>query len=206
MSRASAWFFERVQQAHFYQELHRQAVSLLPPAQAGQRWFDVGCGPGLLAHLAQARGYQATGFDVDAAMLARAQRSRRSAAQFRQASLQTLASDHGQAQVVSAASLLYVVPDAALALAQLLAAVAPGGVLLVVETSPAMAAASRPAPHAQGPGAWALPLWAWTRRHRPAVEVAQLCPPGWWVAQRAPLLEGWVHALVLRQHKASCWA
>ena len=209
MSQFSAWFFGQVQQAGFYRELHAQAVALLPTGQ-GQAWFDVGCGAGLVATLAQARGYRATGFDPDAAMLHQArQRSSahrageaRTAPQFVQAGLSLdLATRHGQAPVVSAASLLRVLPDRAAALAQLCALVAPGGRLLLVETSALMASGQtlpgHPRPRASGRKPWVLPLWQLSRRGRPAVPVPALLPPGWQVDQHQPLLAGWVDAWLL---------
>ncbi len=79
MGSLSARFFDYIQEADFYRDLHREAVALLP-AGAGQTWFDIGCGPGLVARLAHARGYDAVGFDLDADVT-RLARKRSTAAQ-----------------------------------------------------------------------------------------------------------------------------
>ena len=74
MSQLAARFFNYVQGAEFYRDLHQQAVSLLPPG-SGSLWLDVGCGPGLLTRLAAEHGYQATGFDIDPTMIAQAKKN-----------------------------------------------------------------------------------------------------------------------------------
>jgi ubiquinone/menaquinone biosynthesis C-methylase UbiE len=60
--------FSWLQGADFYRDLHRQAVACLPHG-AGSQWIDMGCGPGLVARLAAARGYAATGVDSSAGMV-----------------------------------------------------------------------------------------------------------------------------------------
>jgi SAM-dependent methyltransferase len=199
MSQLSAWWFSQVQAAHFYIEVHKQAVALLGPGQ-GQTWFDIGCGPGLVTRLAKASGHQAQGFDLDPAMVVQARRlAGPQGPRFEASALDQ--TRHGQADVVSAASLLQVLPDRAAGLRQLLAAVAPGGRLLVVETSARMAQASadwwQPG-LATGRGAWILRVWARVRRGRPAVDVAALCPPGYSV-QAHPLLGGLVTAWIVQR-------
>ena len=56
--------FTWLQGADFYRELHREAVEALPRG-SGETWLDVGTGPGLVARLAAANGYRATGIDAD---------------------------------------------------------------------------------------------------------------------------------------------
>lgn len=201
MSRLSAHFFGYVQDAGFYRDLHREAVALLPPG-TGQTWFDIGCGPGLVARLAHERGYSSVGFDLDAEMikLARRRSTRAAGPRYLESSLSDLVARHGRADVVSAASLLSVVPDRSAALNQLLGAVSPGGSLLVVETSQTMSsppAGFRQRDFAQGRRAWVLGLWAQVRRGRTAVDVEALCPRGYH-AHRQVLLGGLVNAWLVQ--------
>ena len=175
MSRLSARLFNHVQGAAFYTGLHRQAVELLPPG-GGRRWFDVGCGPGLVTRLAAERGYRATGFDVDPAMIAQARRNAPSV-QFVLAGLAELAHSGRKADVVSAASLLAVLGDRPKALQHLLSCLTDDGVLLVIEPSGRMTPTAAWAALSRGNlGARASMLmpWAWTRREGNAVEEATL--------------------------------
>ncbi len=59
--------------ADFYRATHAEAVALLPTGQ-GRTWLDVGCGPGLVARLAAARGYTARGVDAAPGMIRKARR------------------------------------------------------------------------------------------------------------------------------------
>lgn len=203
MSRLSARVFNHVQGAAFYAELHRQAVALLPPGE-GRQWFDVGCGPGLVARLAVERGYRVTGFDVDPAMIEQARRNS-SSVQFVRTGLEELALSGRKADVVSAASLLAVLGDRPNALKQLLSCLSDDGILLVIEPSAAMTPTAAWAALSRGSlGARASMLmpWAWTRRQRRAVDEATLRMPGYrthgtelldgmvvaWTVQRATLV------------------
>ena len=71
MSFIAAKLFDWLQGADFYHAAHRAAVEHLPPGD-GKLWVDVGCGPGLVARLAAARGYRAIGVDRDRHMIAAA--------------------------------------------------------------------------------------------------------------------------------------
>lgn len=204
MSRFSARFFDFIQHAPVYQALHQRAVELLPPGQPGQRWLDVGCGAGLMTRQAAARGYQATGLDLDPFMV---QHARQRAAQHGLAidyavqGIQPGGSLGRQAEVVSATSLLFVVPDKAEALRQLLASLAPGGTLLIVETTahfqlPAVHHYLRQ--HGWGQRNWILRLWAATRAHKPALTPADFDLTGYQVT-RHPLLEDWVEGWVIKK-------
>lgn len=202
MSVLSAYLFGYLQGADFYHELHRDAVALLPPG-AGQTWFDIGCGPGLVARLASERGYAPTGFDPDARMLglARQRSSRAGGPCFVESGLEGVVARHGRADVVSATSLLSVLPDRHAALQRLLDAVAPGGKLLVVETSAMMAALPagfRQRSFARGRRAWLLRLWAHVRQGVAAIDISAICPQGC-VVQRHALLGGLVNAWVVRR-------
>ena len=202
MGALAARFFGYVQGADFYRGLHREAVALLPVG-AGRIWFDVGCGPGLVARLAYERGYDAVGFDIDADMVRLACRRSAAAAGLRyvESGLDDLVVKHGRADVVSAASLLNVLSDRRAALIQLLDAVAPGGTLLVVETSDMMAslrAGDRRRKLASGHRAWVLRLWARARMGTRAVDIEALCPNEY-VVQRHALLGGLVNAWLVRR-------
>jgi ubiquinone/menaquinone biosynthesis C-methylase UbiE len=140
VSFAAAKLFDWLQGADFYHAAHRAAVEQLPPGD-GKLWVDVGCGPGLVTRLAAARGYRAIGVDRDHHMIAAAQRravQNGAAAEFQLGDIQSLAAMTARADVISAASLLAVVDDKIAALHALLAAVKPGGCLLIVEPTAAM--------------------------------------------------------------------
>ncbi len=133
-----ATLFVWLQGAGFYRDLHQQAVELLPQGN-GKTWLDVGCGPGLVARQATARGYNVTGVDADAGMVRAAKRLARwhgSTAVFQQGDLDSLVEQ--QADVVSAASLLAVLDDKPAGVTALWDCVRPGGYLLLVEPTPAM--------------------------------------------------------------------
>lgn len=203
MSRGSARLFSWVQSARFYEALHRQAVQLLPPGQATHPWVDVGCGPGLVTRLAAAHGYRATGIDIDPAMVRQARRTvGNGTIQFLHGGLDTLAPLTPKAEVISAASLLAVLPDRPAALRQLLAGLAPGGTLLLIEPdlsfTPTHAARYRQQHRLSLHEASVLWLWARTRRPERAVRQAEVTLDGW-ITTRHPLLNGLVNAWLLRR-------
>jgi ubiquinone/menaquinone biosynthesis C-methylase UbiE len=141
MSKASAAFFAWIQGASFYSDVHAEAVNLLPPGN-GKTWLDVGCGPGLVARLASRRGYSVVGADRDPAMIKQARRLARRDRQCRfEVGDLGKAAESYQADVVSAASLLFVLPDPNAGIHQLWRCVRAGGALLIVETTTDMAPA-----------------------------------------------------------------
>lgn len=130
--------FTWLQGADFYFDLHQQAVDSLP-AGSGKTWLDIGCGPGLVARLAAERGYRAIGIDTDPKMVAAAKRIARrnhSPAEFQTGDFTSLPAE--SAQVVSAASLLAVLPDREAGLRSLWHLLRPGGFLLIVEPTQQM--------------------------------------------------------------------
>jgi 2-polyprenyl-3-methyl-5-hydroxy-6-metoxy-1,4-benzoquinol methylase len=144
MGALAARFFTHLQAASFYDQLLRDALSLLPDSH-GRTLLDIGCGPGALTRLAAARGYHATGIDNDEAMIAQAKRNARrekSKATFAISSLYELPSRMPPADVVVAASLLAVLPDPSTALDALWSCVAASGTLLIVEPSQHMTPAN----------------------------------------------------------------
>lgn len=195
----SSWFFTWVQAAPAYRALHEQALALVPPG-TGQSWLDLGSGAGIVARLAWRRGYLAHGTDADAAMVRRARGlvGRQPGPSFEHAALAELVRQGRKAQVVSAASLLQVVPDAREALSQMLQLVAPGGLALVMETGARMAEGRLPRAAPCSHSGAVMALWHRSRRGRPPLDLAALCLPGW-VVQRTSLMDGALNVWQLRR-------
>jgi 2-polyprenyl-3-methyl-5-hydroxy-6-metoxy-1,4-benzoquinol methylase len=197
VSYLTAVFFNWVQGAPFYIDVHRQAVALLPRSQDAT-WLDVGCGPGLVARLAERRGYHVLGVDLDPAMIHMATKTstRNVRCRFAVGDLNQAVLQH-RAEVVSAASLLFVMPDPTDALHKLWQCVRPSGNLLVVETTSYLTPGRARQISATTPAGrrLALHLWARARLGRAVSEqVFQSLP-----AQSCtctPLLNGLVHAWI----------
>ena len=143
----SAALFSWMTRRRFYVDLHVAAAGLIPLENRGSRgrgsWTDVGCGPGLMTRIAASLGFEATGVDPSLSMIAAARRQadrEGSTATFRRGGVRELPT--AGADVVSALSLLAVMPDPTAALRQLWNAVAPGGSLLVVEPTARMTPAA----------------------------------------------------------------
>ncbi len=131
----STLLFTWLQGADFYHDLHKQAVDLLPRGN-GQHWLDVGSGPGLVSRLAAQSNYQVTGIDTDPQMVAAAKWIARKSGNilhrnFKRGTLPAFQPE--SAEVVSAASLLAVIPDREAGLRSLWHLLRPGGFLLIVE-------------------------------------------------------------------------
>lgn len=170
MSTVSAAFFSWVQSVPVYADLHAQAVALLPEGHR-KDWLDVGCGPGLVARLAAARSYRVRGIDRDPAMIRQARRKSPAGIDCR-FEIGDLAQLDAMADVVSAASLLPVLPDPAWGLERLWRCVRPGGHLLLVDTTARMSLANVMQMRRQRP-AYRHPiiaLWAGVRRGK-AIEI-----------------------------------
>lgn len=137
-------------------------------------------------------------------MVAAAQREaarRKSTARFEVGDTGSVAAGGRLFDVVSAASLLIVLPDAAAGLRELWAGVRPGGSLLVVETTPRLTPRNARAllPNERHP---ALLLWARVRNGR-AVDERVFRDLGTPQIRTIPLLEGLVAAWVLEKPGAS---
>ncbi|MCB9689437.1 MAG: class I SAM-dependent methyltransferase [Alphaproteobacteria bacterium] len=201
MGVASSRLFQWIQGAPPYVDVHRAAVEVLP-AGDGARWLDVGCGPGLVARLARDHGYDVTGLDRDPAMI-EAARSHDEAGGCR-FEVGDLASMDGEpVDVVSAASLLIVLPDAADGLRALWSRVRPGGALLIVETTPAMTPEHARAWAREHPSHPALWLWARVRRGRSVLSDALDTAIDAASVERHALLDGMVEARVFRKARSS---
>lgn len=192
----SARLFAWVQGAEFYVELHRDAVALVPRTHG--RWLDIGCGPGLVARLAADAGFDAVGIDHDGDMvrLARHRSTGPAAPRFEVGDLNTLVPR--SADVVSATSLLAVLPDPHEGVHRLWDTLRPGGTLLVVETTALMTPSQARAIAGRLPGhcGAALLLWSHARRGR-TVDVELATQLGAATATTTPLLSGLVTATVI---------
>ncbi len=203
MSQLSARFFTYVQGAAFYRELHDRAVRLLPIG-AGNVWFDVGCGPGLVARLAATHGYKATGFDIDSAMVGQARKIARyesSPTDYEVTGVDELLASGRKVNVVSAASLLAVLNDKEGALIQLMSCLTNDGTLLVIETTELMkprAAWMWLKKNGYGKRNWILLLWAWTRAHGLAIRPTDMRLPGYRI-EHVDVFEGLVSAWLVRR-------
>lgn len=202
-----ARFFEWLQSADFYRALHGEAVAMVPAT--GGRWLDVGCGPGLVTRLAAARGFEALGVDPSAAMVEAADTRRdelagkrllstatgaHPAARFEQASLDDLVASGATAHVVSAASLVLVLPKPRAGLEALWRLVEPNGHLLVIETMPALTFTSA-VRHAQHFGDLGLVLWGLARSGRSVAPLLDAFrPPDLASSAHQPLCAGLVGA------------
>lgn len=196
----SAEFFSWLSDADFYAQAHAEAVALVPPGPG--TWIDVGCGPGLVTRLAAERGFRATGYDrsLDMVLAARRRTAGLGArVRFEQASLAELERRAPSADVVSAASLLAVLPDPGAALELLWRQVSAGGVLLIIETTPLMRA-ERTLRALKGRRAVGLLMWGLARRGRSAAPTVDVFhPEDLASAFFHPLLEGLLGAWVLRR-------
>lgn len=196
MSVATAALFGWVQSAPGYRTVHDDAVRLLGPGE-GRTWLDVGCGAGLVTHLAAGHGYRAHGIDRDPAMtrLARVTTRRGDHCTF---AVGDAAEPLPPADVVSAAHVVCHADDPAAMLRNLWDAVRPGGALLLVETTSLMSVdAVRRAP---GPDDWhsrqVMQLWARARQGHALPDDVHLAIPA--TSRRTvPMLGGGVEAVVL---------
>jgi trans-aconitate methyltransferase len=171
MGALAAKFFALVQGAGFYQALLQDALALLGDAN-GRTLLDVGCGPGAMTRIAADRGYRATGIDNDSAMIALARRiarRERSPAAYEVQDLHAAARTPHRGDVVVAASLLAILPDAANALRDLWECVTATGTLLIIEPNQHMTptrARQQLAAGMPGPRRRLLTVWAHARQGR----------------------------------------
>jgi ubiquinone/menaquinone biosynthesis C-methylase UbiE len=194
--------FTWIQSADFYRDLHRKAVETLPNGEGGV-WLDVGCGPGLVARLAVARGYSVTGIDISPHMIHAARKiakREKSQASFRVGDISNLPM---KANIVSAASLLATLERKRSGLRRLWRCVRPSGTLLIIEPTNKMTVESAEKVMEKGlPGrrTKGLRMWA-TARQGKAVD------PSMYYELRADsvrfvaLLDGLIGAWLIRKKR-----
>lgn len=190
--------FDRLHGADFYRAFHRRAAGMLAEG-AGKTWLDVGCGPGVLACEAASRGYRVRGVDRQPAMIAAATR-RSPELEFAVSDLEAEADRGRRYDVVSASSLLTVLPDPRAGFARLAALTKPGGSVLVIEATRTLRPARALALIARGRlGARAgmLLLWSVARSGRapPVFEPTAGCR----LTARISLLDGLVEASIFQR-------
>lgn len=166
--------------------------------------MDAGCGPGLVARLAAARGYSATGIDISPHMIHAARRiakREKSQANFRVADISNLPTK--VADVVSAASLLAILETKRSGLRKLWKCVRPGGTLLIVEPTNKMTVHNAEKVIEKGlPGkrTEGLRMWATAREGRavdPEIYGELRADP----VRFVPLLHGLVGAWLIRKNQ-----
>lgn len=201
MTSFATGLFAHLQDAEFYRAMHREAADTVPHG-VGRTWLDVGCGPGSLTRIASDMGYAAHGIDRDAQMIAAARRlaaERNNSATFDVSDIDTAMVTGERFDVVSASSLLVVLPDPKEALLQLQAVAKPQGTVLIVEASrhlTRMRAASEIFSGKLGRRAYMLQLWAMARSGRALPD--QIFDQPKMQVERRPLLNGLANAWTIR--------
>ena len=194
--------FNYLHGAEFYRQFHREAAGLLPDGD-GRTWLDVGCGPGVLSRKAALRGYRVRAVDRQRAMIDAAVRRSREFQphiEFAVSDLDAEAARGTVYDVVSASSLLAVLPDRNAGLAKLAALAKPSGAILIVEASRRMTPANAISVLARrrlGARSGMLLIWALARRGRMPPPLGPL-DPGLTISVTS-LLYGLVEASVLRK-------
>lgn len=193
--------FARLQAAAFYRGLHETAAGFAGVAHDDRTWLYAGCGPGLFARIAAARGFRVRGIDRDPAMIATAGRLAAMHDATIEVAVADLADEIAEGRrydVVSASSLVVVTPDPRETLQHLLALAKPGGCVIVIEAAPAMTrgrALRQWLRGGLGPGGVMLLLWAMARSGRALPDVTFDDPR--WSATKHPALDGLANVWVL---------
>ena len=104
--------FWYLQAQTFYKLLHQEAAALsgVKDTETQLRWADVGCGVGLMSHIADAKGYEVNSYDLDSDMIAWAKFLNRKNRHLTYEVQDVMLLDT-QFDVISATSLLSVVDD-----------------------------------------------------------------------------------------------
>jgi len=199
----SATLFAWLAATNAYRDAHADAVATVPAASPGDRWLDVGTGTGLVAREAARRGYDTVGVDRDLAMIAAARRTTPPSS-----GIEYLLGDAGTLSgatfsVVSAASLLFVVPDPVEVIRNLWNLVAPGGTLVIIETTPSMtragvATAAAQRPHWGRRDRLAMRMWATARSGR-SVDSRKLASAINSEASSVTVIDGLIEAMSFRK-------
>ncbi len=156
----AAWGYDQLTDQSFWKAHIRSLADFVPEGADPVRVLDVGCGPGVSTFiLAELLGDRASlvGVDLAARMVERAERHHRtnyphlSNLSFRRADATKLPFDDGAFDLVTGHSFLYLIPEKARVLEEVLRVLRPGGKLVLME----------PAEDATllGAGACALPRW-----------------------------------------------
>jgi len=196
--------FTWLQGADFYFNLHEEAVESLPNGH-GEAWLDIGSGPGLVTRLAAQKGYHALGVDIDPQMTAAARRIGRrkhSTADFQTGDYTHMPAE--SAEVVSAASLLAVLPDREAGLQSLWHLVRPGGFLLIIEPTRQMTSENASSAIQNGlPKKRILGLRIWANARQGNIVDASIYESlGAESIHFLPLLQGLVGAWVIQKPQA----
>ena len=117
MKVALFWY---LQAQAFYRLMHQEAVRLasVKEADTKQQWADVGCGVGLMSHIADAKGYEVHSYDLDSGMIAWAKFLNRKKLHLSYEEQDVMTLDT-KFDVITATSLLSVVPERKLVLNKL---------------------------------------------------------------------------------------
>jgi ubiquinone/menaquinone biosynthesis C-methylase UbiE len=169
----------------FRGKYRRIAREIAAEAEPGSRLLDVGCGPGeILVELARiAPAIDATGVDVDAAMIARADRKAERAAarhggsrpRFLVADAAALPFEDGAFDVVVSSFSVHHWPDRDAGLAEVMRVLRPGGKAIVWDiapphpTSPTGDASGHSASHHGAPPSTGSAMHAGADDHRPSM-------------------------------------
>ena len=198
----AAALFEWLHGAKFYRQFHREAVELLPNGD-GRTWLDVGCGPGVLSRAAALHGYRVRAVDRQPEMIDAAIRQTRdfhATIDFAVSDLDAETKRRVVYDVVSASSLLTVLPDPKAGLAQLAALAKPEGAILIVEASSRMTpinAMQMLAWRRLGERSSMLLVWAMARMGRTPLALTPF--NAGLTSSTTPLLAGLVEASILRK-------
>jgi SAM-dependent methyltransferase len=193
--------FARLQAAAFYRGLHETAAGFAGVAQGDRTWLDVGCGPGVFARIAAARGFRVWGIDRDPGMIATAERLAAMHGMTIEFAVSDLADEVAEGRrydVVSASSLVVVTPDPHATLQRLFSLTPPDGCVIVIEAAPVMTrgrALRQWLRGGLGSGGAMLLLWAMARSGR-ALPDATFDDPRWTATQH-PALGGLANVWVL---------
>jgi 2-polyprenyl-3-methyl-5-hydroxy-6-metoxy-1,4-benzoquinol methylase len=202
MSAGAARLFAWLQDAQFYVDMHLDAVTGMANGDS-RAWLDIGCGPGLLTRIAADKGYATRGVDRDPDMIEVARRlsiERRIPAEFAISDLETESARGGSYDIVSASSLLVVLPAPQAALHRLIGLTKPGGSVLAIEASNEMTrlnALTKIVAGKLGHRGYMLQVWAMFRSGR-ALSAETFNQPGLCATHR-PLLGGMANAWVIKR-------
>lgn len=134
-------FFERVQRSGFYQKRLNEFLSFVDP-KAEMRALDVGCGPGALIIEVAKRVKEAVGVDYDSEMIAHAKRNACAAGvaniDFRVARAQSLPFEDETFNLVTATSVIYLLPEPEKGLREMRRVLKVGGIAADMDPSTRM--------------------------------------------------------------------